>query len=67
MNNGVVLVVDDEVQIRDILSFYLKRAGYQVLVAENGAKALEVMEKIHVLAATRSHPFRSADAGDGRR
>jgi len=45
MSKGVVLVVDDEAQIRDILGFYLKRAGYQVLVAENGVRALEVMAK----------------------
>jgi serine phosphatase RsbU (regulator of sigma subunit) len=46
MSKGVVLVVDDEAQIRDILGFYLKRAGYQVLVSENGARALEVMAKV---------------------
>jgi len=46
MSKGVVLVVDDEAQIRDILGFYLKRAGYQVLVSENGVKALEVMSKV---------------------
>lgn len=46
MGKGVVLVVDDEVQIRDILSFYLKRAGYQVLLAEDGRKALAEMEKV---------------------
>ena len=43
MTKGVVLVVDDEAPIRDILSFYLKRAGYQVLAAGNGAEALEEM------------------------
>jgi phosphoserine phosphatase RsbU/P len=46
MGKGVVLVVDDEVQIRDILAFYLKRAGYQVLQAENGRKALEEIAKL---------------------
>ena len=46
MSKGVVLVVDDEAQIRDILGFYLKRAGYQLLVAENGVKALEIMAKV---------------------
>jgi len=45
MTKGVVLVVDDEAQIRDILAFYLKRAGYQVLLAENGRVALEEMAK----------------------
>ena len=43
MAKGVVLVVDDEAPIRDILSFYLKRAGYQVLTAGNGAEALTEM------------------------
>jgi len=46
MLKGVVLVVDDEAPIRDILSFYLKRAGYQVLLAENGHQALEEMAKL---------------------
>jgi sigma-B regulation protein RsbU (phosphoserine phosphatase) len=46
MTKGVVLVVDDEAQIRDILSFYLKRAGYQVLLAENGRQALDEMVKL---------------------
>jgi sigma-B regulation protein RsbU (phosphoserine phosphatase) len=46
MGKGVVLVVDDEAPIRDILSFYLKRSGYQVLLAENGQQALEEMAKL---------------------
>lgn len=46
MSKGVVLVVDDEPPIRDILSFYLKRADYQVLVAENGIRGLEEMSKL---------------------
>jgi len=46
MTKGVVLVVDDDAQIRDILGFYLKRAGYQVLLAENGRQALEEMGKV---------------------
>ena len=46
MGKGVVLVVDDEVQIRDILAFYLKRAGYQVLLAEHGLAALNEIAKV---------------------
>jgi sigma-B regulation protein RsbU (phosphoserine phosphatase) len=46
MQKGVVLVVDDEAPIRDILSFYLKRAGYTVLLAENGRAALAEMAKL---------------------
>jgi sigma-B regulation protein RsbU (phosphoserine phosphatase) len=43
MPKGLVLVVDDEAPIRDILGFYLKRSGYQVLTAANGAEALVEM------------------------
>jgi len=46
VHKGLVLVADDEAPIRDILSFYLKRAGYQVLLAENGRQALEEMAKL---------------------
>jgi sigma-B regulation protein RsbU (phosphoserine phosphatase) len=46
MQKGVVLVVDDEAPIRDILSFYLKRAGYTVLLAENGRVALAEMARL---------------------
>ena len=46
MAKGVVLVVDDEAPIRDILSFYLKRAGYQVLTAGHGVEALGEMGRL---------------------
>ena len=39
-----VLVVDDDPGIRGIAKFILADAGYEVLLAENGEKALEVME-----------------------
>lgn len=45
MAKGTVLVVDDEAPIRDILSFYLKRAGYQVLTASQGVEALDEMSR----------------------
>ena len=45
MAEGLVLVVDDEAPVRDLLSFYLKRAGYQVLTASNGLEALEEMAR----------------------
>jgi two-component system chemotaxis response regulator CheY len=35
-----VLVVDDSVMVRQMVSFTLKEAGYDVLVAENGQDAL---------------------------
>jgi CheY-like chemotaxis protein len=37
-----VLVVEDEGPLRDLVRRYLSRCGYQVLDAENGAKALEL-------------------------
>ncbi len=45
MKKVKVLIVDDEAIIRDALSDWLKDIGYQVYTAENGHKALEVIEK----------------------
>jgi phosphoserine phosphatase RsbU/P len=40
---GSLLVVDDDEYNRDMLSRRLRRAGYEVAVAENGARALEMV------------------------
>ena len=40
-----VLVVDDEKNIRKLYETELKREGYDVLTAESGEEALEVIEK----------------------
>ena len=40
MNPKRILVVDDDVVIQKVLSMRLKRAGYEVLVAEDGAAAV---------------------------
>lgn len=39
---GLILVVDDSIVNRDILTHRLTRDGYEVLTAENGAQALEM-------------------------
>jgi DNA-binding response OmpR family regulator len=39
-----VLVVDDEFEIRDLLSRFLTEEGYEVIVAPNGDEALELAE-----------------------
>ncbi len=39
----IILLVEDEVEIRSSLVFHFKEAGYQVLEAENGKKALECL------------------------
>src|SRR5262245_22272689 len=46
-----VLVVDDERSMRELLSIVLKRDGHDVLVAEDGAVAVDVMkrERIDIL------------------
>ena len=39
-----VLVVDDDAHIRDVVSFTIRRAGFQVLEAANGREALRIAE-----------------------
>lgn len=39
-----VLVVEDETNILDSLSFLMKRAGFDVLVARDGESAMRMME-----------------------
>lgn len=41
--NGRVLIVDDEPSIRTVVGMTLKRAGYDVLEAEDGEKAIEAI------------------------
>lgn len=44
MNKEMILIVDDEKEIRDLIDIYLKGEGYRTLKAENGEEALEVLE-----------------------
>lgn len=41
--NGRVLVVDDEPDVRNIVRMTLEKAGYQVLEAEDGKKAIDTI------------------------
>ncbi|MEJ2210028.1 MAG: response regulator transcription factor [Anaerolineae bacterium] len=41
MNNARILVVEDEPSIREVVSLYLRRAGYDVTVVGDGRTALE--------------------------
>ncbi len=43
--NGNILLVDDEEQIRDIGTNVLRKAGYRVTAVESGEAALEYMER----------------------
>lgn len=51
MTQFTVLVTDDDQDIRDGIEIYLKNEGYRVLKAENGQKAIELLEanEVHVI------------------
>jgi DNA-binding response OmpR family regulator len=44
MDEPTVLVVDDEPTVTEVVSIYLERAGYEVIVASDGESALEILE-----------------------
>jgi CheY-like chemotaxis protein len=41
---GAILIVEDDDDIRELLAAMLRREGYNVLEAEHGAQALEILE-----------------------
>lgn len=45
MNTGNILVVEDEASIAEVISLYLKRAGYNVQTAPDGKQAMEIFER----------------------
>ena len=45
---SVILVVDDEEDIRELVGIYLKNEGMQVCKAANGKEALEYLEKMDI-------------------
>jgi DNA-binding response OmpR family regulator len=45
MERQTILVVDDEPSIREVVTLYLQRAGYDVLVASDGQAALQLLEE----------------------
>ncbi len=42
-----VLVIDDEDDIRDILTYNLKKEGFIAYAAENGEKGMELLNSVH--------------------
>ncbi len=44
-SNGRVLVVDDEPDIRKVVKMTLTKAGYDVIEAEDGEKAIEAIQE----------------------
>ena len=46
MSAGRVLVVDDEPEVRLVLTEFLESRGFQVTAAESGARALAVVDSV---------------------
>lgn len=44
MEEATILVVDDDPTVSEVVSIYLERAGYEVMVASDGEEALELLE-----------------------
>ena len=44
MAKGKILVVDDEADVRDVLRLQLEHKGLNVLEAEDGQKAIEILK-----------------------
>jgi DNA-binding response OmpR family regulator len=44
MSEDVILVVEDEPSIREVVCLYLERAGYKVLDAADGVRAVELLD-----------------------
>ena len=42
-----ILIIDDEEDIRELLSYNLKKEGHLVFTAENGEVGLSIMKKEH--------------------
>lgn len=48
MENGNILIVDDEKEIRDLVEIYLKSEGYNTLQACDGLEAINIVENNEV-------------------
>ena len=45
MNETLILVVEDEASIAEVVSLYLKRAGYSVQIASDGRQAMDIFQQ----------------------
>ena len=45
MNGKNILIVEDEASIAEVVSLYLKRAGYDVQIASDGKQAMNILER----------------------
>lgn len=51
MSKETILVIDDEKEIRDLISIYLKNEGYNVIQASNGEEGLDILRdnQVHLI------------------
>ena len=45
MSEKHILIIEDEPSLAEVVSLYLKRAGFQVQIANNGRQAMSILEK----------------------
>ncbi len=66
LRQGLVLVAEDETLVREIVTRALREAGYEVLEADNGARALEVararLSDLTLVVTDRIMPRMGGDA-----
>ncbi|EIJ41356.1 signal transduction histidine kinase [Beggiatoa alba B18LD] len=46
VNSGIILVIDDDILVRELLQSYLTRLNYSVATAENGEEGLKLAKKL---------------------
>lgn len=46
--NENILIIDDEIEIRNLIKIYLKGENYTIFQAENGKQGLEILKKNHI-------------------
>ncbi|MCP4702412.1 MAG: response regulator [Gammaproteobacteria bacterium] len=51
-SEGMILVIDDDLAVRDLLKSYITKLGYQVATASNGDEGLRLARKLHPDAIT---------------
>lgn len=51
MSKETILVIDDEKEIKDLISIYLKNEGYNVIQASNGEEGLDILKdnQVHLI------------------
>src|SRR5690606_3448883 len=59
MNETIVMVVDDEEQMRKMIRTFLEKDGYNVVEATNGSHALSLLDEVkpHLLLVDVMMPF----------